>query len=118
MMEPPQPPNDQTLQAIRERNRRFQLAYLLKLTESMLEHARRGEWHYLEELELQRSLELKECFHWQGDNQSELIAEALATLLQLNENLIEVVRFAREKLVSQQEADYHRVNAVKAYMRE
>jgi len=118
MMEPPQPPSDQTLEVIRERNRRFQLAYLLRLTESMLEHAREGEWHRLEELEMQRSLELKECFHWRGDNQSELIAEALATLLQLNESLIEVVRFAREKLANEQHADHQKISAVKAYMRE
>jgi hypothetical protein len=118
MMEPPQPPSEQTLEVIRERNRRFQLAYLLTLTESMLEHAREGEWHRLEDLEMQRSLELKECFHWQGDSQSELVTEALATLLQLNESLIEVVRFAREKLASEQHADHQKISAVKAYMRE
>ena len=50
--------------------------------------------------------------------QSELIAEALATLLQLNESLIEVVRFAREKLAAEQADQHHRVSAARAYLSE
>lgn len=116
MMEPPPPPSGQTLDTLRERNRRFQLAYLLKMTESMLEHARCGEWRRLEELEMLRSGELQECFRWEDETQSELIAEALATLLQLNDSLIEVVRFAREKLAAEQAEQQHKVNAVRAYL--
>jgi hypothetical protein len=116
MMEPPEPPGEQTLEALRERNRRFQLAYLLKMTESMLEHARSGEWQRLEELEGLRSGELQACSGWEADSQSELIAEALATLLQLNESLIEVVRFAREKLAAEQADQHYKVNAAKTYL--
>lgn len=110
------PPDDKTMQLQEQRERRFQLAHLLRLTEAMVEHAKRGEWRQLEELEMVRSVEAEECFRWKLEAESDLIAEALATLLQLNENLIEIVRYAQALLTDERLEQLQRQKATKAYL--
>jgi hypothetical protein len=109
-------PDDETMQLHEQRERRFQLAYLLRLTEAMVEHAKRGEWRQLEELEMVRSVEAEECFRCNLDTESDLIAEALATLLQLNENLIKIVGYAQTQLTDERLEQLQREKTTKAYL--
>jgi hypothetical protein len=106
-------PPDDPLQL--ERSRRFQLARVLKVTEDMLEQANAGNWDRVEELEAQRSLELEECFGMQDDQPSELVAEALATLIYLNEQLVQIVRYARERANVERFEQRRALNAASAY---
>jgi hypothetical protein len=90
-------PDDGSEEALRERSRRFQLARVLKVTEQMLEHANAGNWELVEELEAHRSIELQECFATQDDTPSELVAEALEALVYLNDQVVQLVRYAKER---------------------
>ena len=109
------PPDNSGEEVLRERSRRFQLARVLKVTEQMLEQATAGNWDMVEDLEAQRSLELQECFSMQDDSPSELIAEALATLIYLNEQLVEIVRFARERAMADRFEHRKALHAANAY---
>ncbi|MGV3592806.1 MAG: flagellar protein FliT [Gammaproteobacteria bacterium] len=109
------PPDDGGEERLRERGRRFQLARVLKVTEQMLEQANAGNWDMVEDLEAQRSLELQECFSMQDDSPSELIAEALATLIYLNEQLVQIVRYARERAAAERYDHRRAFQAASAY---
>jgi hypothetical protein len=109
---PPDPGGEEVL---RERGRRFQLARVLKVTEQMLEQANAGNWDMVEDLEAQRSLELQECFQMQDEGPSELIAEALATLIYLNEQLVQIVRYARERATADRFEHRRALQAANAY---
>lgn len=84
---------------IHQRRQRVQLARLLQITEKMLECAQEGDWLSVEELEALRKTELDACYDLQQQQPSLLIAEALATLLYLNDQVVELVRIARGQLV-------------------
>jgi hypothetical protein len=105
-----------TILAIEERQRRFQLAQVLQLTDQMLGFAKDGEWDKLEQMEALRSVEMSKCADWQFETDRDLVAEALATLLQLNENIIEVVRYAQNKIVDDQVQLQRKTTATKAYI--
>lgn len=110
-----QPPASGGNEVLRERGRRFQLARVLKVTEQMLEQANAGNWDQVEDLEAQRSLELQECFALQDDSPSELVAEALATLIYLNEQLVQIVRYARERAAAERVEHRRALQAASAY---
>lgn len=109
------PPGDSSEETLRERGRRFQLARVLKVTEHMLEQANAGNWDMVEELEAQRSVELQECFAMQDETPSEMIAEALATLLYLNEQLVQIVRYAKERTAAERFEQRRALSAASAY---
>lgn len=109
------PPDHAGEEVLRERGRRFQLARVLKVTEQMLEQANAGNWDMVEDLEAQRSLELQECFQMQDDGPSELVAEALATLIYLNEQLVQIVRYARERATAERFEHRRALTAATAY---
>jgi hypothetical protein len=109
------PPDFAGEEVLRERGRRFQLARVLKVTEQMLEQANAGNWDMVEDLEAQRSLELQECFQMQDDGPSELVAEALATLIYLNEQLVQIVRYARERATAERFEHRRALTAATAY---
>jgi hypothetical protein len=109
------PPDLAGEEVLRERGRRFQLARVLKVTEQMLEQANAGNWDMVEDLEAQRSLELQECFQMQDDGPSELVAEALATLIYLNEQLVQIVRYARERATAERFEHRRALTAATAY---
>lgn len=108
-------PDDAGEVVLRERSRRFQLARVLKVTEQMLEQANAGNWDLVEELEARRSVELQECFEMQDEGPSELIAEALATLLYLNEQLVSIVGYARERAAAERHEQRRALSAASAY---
>ena len=109
------PPDTGGEEVLRERSRRFQLARVLKVTEQMLEQATAGNWDMVEDLEAQRALELQECFSMQDEAPSELIAEALATLIYLNEQLVDIVRYARERASADRFEHRRALQAANAY---
>lgn len=85
---------------IHQRRQRVQLARLLQITEKMLECAQEGDWATVEELEALRKTELDACYDLQQQQPSLLIAEALATLLYLNDQIVALVKVARSRLVA------------------
>lgn len=98
-----------------DRRRRFQLARVLKVTGEMIDHANEGCWQQVEALELLRRMELEACFSLQGSTPSPLVAEAMATLMYLNDRLVQVVRHARGQLRDSHGAQSKAFTAVKVY---
>lgn len=100
---------------VADRRRRFQLARVLKVTGEMMDHANANRWQQVEELELLRRVELEACFSLQGSQASPLVAEAMATLMYLNDQLVQLVRYARGQLRDSHGAQSKAFSAVKAY---
>ncbi|MEH6616217.1 MAG: flagellar protein FliT [Porticoccus sp.] len=96
-----QPLSDQARQCRR-------LAHVLTLTKKMLFHADNGEWEQVTELELDRRDDLSACFSdAKSVADSVLIAEAIAALLHLNEELMAKLKIARD-IVMEQGVEYSR----------
>ena len=69
------------------------LATVIKTTKNMLQLADQGEWGTVAELELLRREDLQFCFDMPADeDKAELVAEALAVLLHLNEELMDAAK--------------------------
>lgn len=100
---------------LHDRRRRFQLARLITLSEEMLEHARDGGWEQVEALELQRRVELEECFALQNEHPSLLIAQALATLIHINDQMVSLVRQARDLVSTEHTLGYRSHQAAMTY---
>lgn len=110
-----QAPTPQQRQELGERQRRFQLARVLRLTETMLQHAEAGDWEELETLERQRKDELDQCFDLQNAQPSLEVAEALTALMSLNERIVALVRAARDALGEKHRLHNGRHRAADAY---
>ena len=80
------------------------LAAVIGITSEMLAAARAGEWASVTADEARRRAMLEQCF---ADpvkpEHSEIFAEALAVLLHMNEELTEVLRFAKGDLLKSME---------------
>ena len=100
---------------IHDRQTRFQLARLITLSEEMLEHARAGSWNEVEEMEIVRRVELAECFAMQHEQPSLLIAQALATLIHINEQLVLAVRHARDQVSRDHSRETASMQGIRAY---
>ena len=100
---------------IHDRQRRFQLARLITLSEEMLEHAKTGAWSEVEEMEVIRRVELEECFAMQHEQPSLLIAQALATLIHINEQIVLIVRQARDQVSKDYHTEMESMQGIKAY---
>lgn len=80
---------------------RLQLARLLLDSEAMLEQARLGEWETVQEMERERRGTLEACLANALEIEaSELIREAVAALLHLNEQMAVLVGRAREETLA------------------
>ena len=92
------------------------LAQVLTLTRQMLVHAERGEWEQVAEQEVARREDLTACF---SDSvpaaDTELMAQAMAALLHLNEELMSKLKLARDKVMEQGREFTHNRNAVGSY---
>ena len=102
-MVPAKLPDAADMQENRQNQHRFQLARLLRATEEILHCAQLGDWESVETLERQRQLELAACFTGEGEESSPLVAEALATLLHMNNQIADLVKRAKSELVSEQQ---------------
>lgn len=96
-------PEAADMQEDRQNRRRFELARLLRSTEEIMHCAQVGDWESVETLEKQRQLELAACFAGEGEESSPLVAEALATLLHMNNQIADLVRKAKNDLVEEQQ---------------
>jgi hypothetical protein len=68
----------------------------------MVEHARAGDWDRVAELERERRGELQECFASPvAAEHGEIVAEALAVMLHLNEELMGLLGAARDAVLEQ-----------------
>jgi hypothetical protein len=108
-------PNWHEQKQLHDQRRRFQLARLITLSEEMLEGARNGAWNQLEELELLRRVELEECFALQNDHPSLLISQALAALIHINDQIVAIVRQARDAASRAFQRDQAGHDAARAY---
>jgi hypothetical protein len=78
------------------------LAGVLTMTRDMLAAAEAGDWERVAELERQRRDDLNQCFAAPPSQEhGELVAEALAVILHLNEELMSRLRAARESVLEQ-----------------
>lgn len=79
------------------------LVEVLEKTKLMVDHAMVGNWSEVATLEEQRRGDLNECFAYKiADDDSYLMSEALATVLHMNEELMNIVSKARRDLIKQQ----------------
>ena len=77
------------------------LAAVLKLTQTMLTAAQSGEWVEVSEGELHRRALLEECFSKPINPElSEIFAEALATMLHMNEELVALLEEAKAEVAA------------------
>lgn len=92
------------------------LANVLTLTKKMLVHADNGEWEQVAEQELNRRDDLAACFSDLAPAaDAELIAEAMAALLHLNEELMSKLKVARSAVMEQGREHKHNRNALTSY---
>lgn len=92
------------------------LAQALKLTEQMLEHAEKDEWQRVTELEIERRDDLTACFSRQiPPADAELVAQAMAALLHLNEELMSRLKVARSAAMAQGRELSSKRQAVNSY---
>lgn len=115
LVNPSLQPNWQEERQLQEQRRRFQLARLITLSEEMLDCARSADWDRVEELELLRRVELDECFALQAQHPSLPIAQALAALIHVNDQIVGVVRDARDLVSSSWRRDQAGQRAALAY---
>lgn len=108
-------PNWQEERQLHDQRRRFQLARLITLSEEMLAHARSADWDKVEEMEVLRRVELEECFALQNEHPSLLISQALAALIHINEQIVGVVREARDCVTAAWQRDHSGQRAAQAY---
>ncbi len=78
------------------------IAEVLTLTRNMLERAGEGDWEAVSDMERQRREGLRECFsQMTAPEHNELVAEALAVMLHLNEELMASLKTARDSVLQQ-----------------
>ncbi|EAQ98449.1 flagellar protein FliT [Congregibacter litoralis] len=78
------------------------LADVLSATRTMLEHANAGDWDEVAELERNRRADLELCFSEAvAPQHSELVSEALAVMLHLNDELMGLLASARDSVLEQ-----------------
>lgn len=108
-------PDSAELKEDRHNRHRFLLARLLRSTEEILHCAQLGDWESVESLEKQRQQELAACFTGEGEEPSPLVAEALATLLHMNNQIADLVRKAKNELVAEQKRMESQRNVAEQY---
>lgn len=93
-----------------------QLADVLTATRQMLEHAGAGEWDQVTDLERARREQLEQCFSDSiAPQHSELVSEALAVMLHLNEELMSLLTAAREAVLDEGVQQARRRSALGSY---
>lgn len=108
-------PSPEQLQEDLNNRQRFQLARLLRSTEEILHSAQLGDWQSVETLEKQRQSELAACFAGDSEEDSPLVAEALATLLYMNNQITALVKKAKTELVDEQQRMQSRKSVANHY---
>lgn len=98
-------------------SRNERLAATILLTEKMLASAKSGDWGQVAETERCRRALLDDCFKVNvADAESNVIAEAIAVLLHLNEELVSLIQAAKKVLASDCRADSLALASVDHYL--
>mgnify|MGYP001353985154 FL=1 len=94
------------------------LATVINTTRTMLELAGQEHWDAVADLEKLRREDLVRCFEIPlAGEQGELLAEALAVLLHLNEELMSKLSLARDELALEGKQESRQITAVGEYER-
>ena len=94
------------------------LATVINTTRTMLELAGQEQWDAVADLEKLRREDLVRCFEIPvSGEQGELLAEALAVLLHLNEELMSKLSLARDELALERKQESRQINAAGEYER-
>ena len=94
------------------------LATVINTTRTMLELAGQEQWDAVADLEKLRREDLVRCFEIPvSGEQGELLAEALAVLLHLNEELMSKLSLARAELALEGKQESRQINAAGEYER-
>lgn len=94
------------------------LATVINTTRTMLELAGQEHWDAVADLEKLRREDLVRCFEIPvSGEQGELLAEALAVLLHLNEELMSKLSLARDELALEGKQESRQINAAGEYER-
>jgi hypothetical protein len=92
------------------------LAAVLTMTRDMLSHAESGDWDTVSSMERQRRAELADCMaQATAPEHGELIAEALAAILHLNEEMMGLLRTARDQVMHESIAQARTRSAIGQY---
>lgn len=94
------------------------LATVINTTRTMLQLAGQEQWDAVADLEKLRREDLVRCFEIPvSGEQGELLAEALAVLLHLNEELMSKLSIARDELALEGKQESRQITAVGEYER-
>ena len=94
------------------------LATVIKTTRNMLVLAEQEAWDAVADLEVLRREDLKRCFEIPvQDDKGELVAEALAVLLHLNEELMNQLKTARDAVGEEGNTQVRNLEAVGEYQK-
>jgi hypothetical protein len=94
------------------------LATVIKTTRNMLALAEQEAWDAVADLEVLRREDLKRCFEIPvQDDKGELVAEALAVLLHLNEELMGHLKTARDQVVDEGNTQVRNLEAASVYQK-
>jgi len=86
--------------ALPEAGQLSRLATVIRTTQRMVQLAEAGAWDQVADLERERREELQCCFAAAvPDSHADLVAEALAAILHLNDELMEQLRAARDAVL-------------------
>ena len=94
------------------------LATVIKTTRNMLALAEQEAWDAVADLEVLRREDLKRCFEIPvQDDKGELVAEALAVLLHLNEELMSRLKTARDAVAEEGNTQVRNLEAAGEYQK-
>ena len=93
------------------------LASILLMTQEMLELARDEDWSKVTNLEEERRILLATCFSSPiPEEQSQLFSEALAAMLQMNEEMIGLLEAAKENVAIKRTDQTHKKRSLGHYL--
>jgi hypothetical protein len=94
------------------------LATVIKTTRNMLALAEQEAWDAVADLEVLRREDLKRCFAIPvREDKGELLAEALAVLLHLNEELMSQLKTARDQVAEESNTQVRNLEAAGEYQK-
>ena len=94
------------------------LATVIKTTRNMLALAEQEAWDAVADLEVLRREDFKRCFEIPvQDDKGELVAEALAVLLHLNEELMGQLKTARDQVAEEGNTQIRNLEAASEYQK-
>jgi hypothetical protein len=94
------------------------LADVLSMTGDMLAAAREGNWELVADMETERRGKMGDCFDFQfAEDSSGLIAEAIAAILHLNDELMTLLQASRKEVMEQSQQVVRAREAVGSYLK-